>query len=183
MVFKGVLFDVYQWNQPVYDGSNHRFEMLKRHPSADILAVCENKILITEEEQPRKGIFPSIPGGGLNDGESPLECAKRELLEETGYEAKEWGLLWETFGASSKLEYHESIFVARNPEKIVRPVLDGGEKISCRWVSFDEFLQLVRNPNFNMALGFKFRMYEALVDSIEYERLRNEIFNGSANGR
>src|SRR2546425_11150110 len=31
----------------------------------------------------------TLPGGGLNPGESPLEGAKRELLEETGYEARE----------------------------------------------------------------------------------------------
>ena len=34
-----------------------------------------------------------IPAGKLNSNEDPLECAKRELEEETGFRAKEWKLL------------------------------------------------------------------------------------------
>ena len=84
-VFQGIFFDVYHWPQDMYDGSTRTFEMLKRKPSVDIIATQGDRILLTEEEQPNKGKFVSIPGGQLEEGESFLACAKRELLEETGY--------------------------------------------------------------------------------------------------
>jgi ADP-ribose pyrophosphatase len=36
----------------------------------------------------RPGLYP--PGGHMIEGESPLECVRRELIEETGYEAERW---------------------------------------------------------------------------------------------
>ena len=37
-----------------------------------------------------EGVTLSVVGGYINEGEEPLAAAKRELLEETGYEAPDW---------------------------------------------------------------------------------------------
>ena len=60
LVFKGQIFDVYQWKQKMFDGSYETFEALKRKDNASIIPVVGNKILICEQEQPHTGIFYGI---------------------------------------------------------------------------------------------------------------------------
>ena len=50
-------------------------------------------ILIRSYKHGIHGVSLSLPGGGFHDGEDPLAGARRELLEETGYEADRWELL------------------------------------------------------------------------------------------
>jgi hydrolase, NUDIX family len=52
-VFSGKTFDVYQWEQEMFDGSKKIFEKLKRNDSLDIIAINKNnEIYILEEEHP-----------------------------------------------------------------------------------------------------------------------------------
>jgi ADP-ribose pyrophosphatase len=51
----------------------------------------ENKIvMIKQHRYPIDKVIYELPAGKLNPGEEPLECAKREFEEETGYKAKTW---------------------------------------------------------------------------------------------
>ncbi|WP_251421907.1 NUDIX hydrolase [Veillonella agrestimuris] len=63
------------------------------HPGATaIIAVTDdNKIVMERQFRYALGEpLLEIPAGKLDKGEDPLECAKRELAEETGYSAAEW---------------------------------------------------------------------------------------------
>ncbi len=50
----------------------------------------DGRIILTEQEQPGKEPFIAACGGRVDEGEEILTAAKRELLEESGYEAKEF---------------------------------------------------------------------------------------------
>src|SRR5438105_1998877 len=50
-VFKGMIFDVYQWPQKLYDGSEHTFEMLKRTDTVSAICLVNDKILMLDDEQ------------------------------------------------------------------------------------------------------------------------------------
>lgn len=146
-VFEGVIFDVYQWEQEMFDGSKETFEMLKRPNTLQVIAVQGDKILIGEEEQPYKGKFYSLFGGRQED-ESPLEGIKRELLEETGLESSDWEL-YKSYDVTTKLEWQVHIFIARDCKKVAEQKLEAGEKISVKAISFDEFLDIVDSNKYD----------------------------------
>ena len=128
-VFKGVLFDVYQWEQEMYDGTKATFEKLKRPDTVVVFAVLpDGKILLTEQEQPGKKPFIGATGGRVDEGEDILSAAKRELLEESGYEAEEF-ILWDSQHPISKMEWIVYTFIAKGLKKVAEMDLDGGEKI------------------------------------------------------
>lgn len=142
-VFEGQVFDVYQWQQEMYDGSKRTFEKVKRTDSTDIIAITEDgKIIVLEQEQPGKEKYFSLPGGSVDRGEEPMENAKRELLEETGYEAEEISL-WHSAQQISKIDWALYIFFAKNCRKVAEQELDGGEKIKVMLVGMEEFIEMV----------------------------------------
>ena len=63
-VFKGKMFDVYQWEQELYDGTTTIFERLKGPDTVVIFPVLEDgRILLTEQELPGKMPFIAATGG------------------------------------------------------------------------------------------------------------------------
>lgn len=149
LVFKGVIFEVFQWQQDMYDGSKATFEKLRRADTVCIIPVLpDGQILLIEEEQPnyrRKSI--NIPSGRAEPDEDALTSAKRELLEETGYEADEW-LLWDAMQPAAKIDWAVFTFVAKGLRKVADKNLDPGEKIELAPVSQEKFLQLAENSDF-----------------------------------
>lgn len=146
-VFEGEIFEVYQWEQKLFDGSTTTFEMLKRPDTVQIIPIIGDKILIAEEEQPTKPKSYTMFGGRVEEGEHPVDAAKREFLEESGYEADFWETL-KVYEPLHKMEWKIYVFLARGCRKVGEPNLDPGEKITSREVSFDEFVEIVTSENF-----------------------------------
>ena len=142
LVFKGILFDVYQWQQEMFDGTFKTYERLRRKSSVTILPITEDgRIILGREEQPGREPFVSIPGGQVEVGEKPEDAARREFLEETGYEARDL-VLWKTVQPyGNKVDWDVYGFIARGCKKVAEQNLDSGEKIQLELVSFDEFKQ------------------------------------------
>ena len=147
-VFSGVMFDVYQWEQEQFDGSTAVFEKLTRPDTVVVFAVTDSgQIILTKQEQPGKEPFIGAAGGRVDPGESVLEAAKRELLEETGYEAKEY-TLWDARHPSSKIDWVVYTFIATGAQKVAEATLDAGEKISVQVVDFDALIDIGTSNNF-----------------------------------
>ena len=147
-VFEGVIFDVYQWEQELFNGSKTLFEKLKRPDTVVVFPVLDDgKILLTEQEQPGKKSFIGATGGRVDQGEDILTAAKRELLEESGYEAAEF-ILWDSQHPTSKIDWVVYTFIAKGLKKVADMNLDGGEKITLKPVTFDEFIDMAINKNF-----------------------------------
>ena len=145
--FKGIIFDVYQWQQEMFDGSFETFEGLKRHDTVVVIPVFENNLIINEEIQPLMDKFNSFPCGRVDEGETPLKTAKRELLEETGYSSDEW-IEYTTMKPDRKIEWTVHVFIAKNCNKIQEQKLDAGEKINTKLIKIDEFKEFFNSENF-----------------------------------
>ncbi len=170
-VFKGKVFDTYQWEQSMYDGTTKTFEKLKRPDTVVVFPVLDNgNILLTKQEQPGKEQFIGACGGRVEEGEDILESAKREFLEETGYEASEY-ILWKSEHPASKIDWVVYFFIAKGCKKVSDQALDGGEKIELKEVTFDELLQIGRDKTFGEREIVP-DIYEALLDPAKYAELK-----------
>ncbi len=177
LVFKGIMFDTYQWEVNGYDGSRKVFEKLKRPDTVMVLPITsDGKIIIALQEQPNKPPFIGSIGGRVDEGEDILEAAKRELLEETGYEAKDW-MLFDAVQPVGKIEWAIYTFIAKGCNKIAEQNLDGAEKVELKFVSFDEFINLIVNDD-KFGDEFRVKILEAKLDPKKMEELR-ELFKPS----
>ena len=91
-VLKGDFLDVRRDIVRLPDGSEASREYVI-HPGAVMIVAQLNDGQLVLERQfryPVQSVMIEFPAGKLDAGEASLACAQRELLEETGYTAREW---------------------------------------------------------------------------------------------
>lgn len=175
-VFKGVIFDVYHWQQTMFDGSIQTFEMLKRPDTVQVIAVMDDNIVIAKEEQSgvSGGPYLTLFGGRIDEGEEPLAAAQRELQEEAGFISDDWEL-WTTEEPAHKIEWTVYTFIARNCKKTKNQTLDAGEKITLYELSFDEFVKSAADPSFRN-LGITAELLKLNLDPERLEEFKQKLF-------
>lgn len=158
----------------MFDGSYETFEKLGRTDSAIVVAVTDDKkIILVNEEQPSMSPFISSPGGRIDEGENPLAGAKRELLEETGYESNDWQL-WYSFQPYSKIDWTIFVFIAKDCRKTREIKLDAGEKIELNLVSFEDWLELAAGEKLS-GINFTVIALKAKLDERLMQDLKNRL--------
>lgn len=98
-VFSGKLLKVYVGHERLPHGYVARFEIIK-HPGAALIVpfLAKDKIIMLRQLRPVVGRYIyELPAGTLDKNESPASCARREIVEETGYSAKRLKLLGSIF--------------------------------------------------------------------------------------
>lgn len=176
-VFKGEIFEVYQWKQKLFDGTIAIFEGLRRKNTTQIIAVQDDKIIINLQMQPGKRKFLSLFGGRQEKNETPLACAKRELAEEAGLASTEWEL-WKVYFPISKIEWKIYLFIARNCKSIGTQHLDAGEKITIKKLSFKQFISIVETESFgarDFSLDILRMKFNGTLSSFEKKLFRKKV--------
>lgn len=106
-------------------------------------------------EQYRHGlqeIFTELVAGIAEPGEQPIEAARRELLEETGYGNGEWRLnmvICANPGSQNNLTYS---FIADGVEKISEQHLDTTEDVEVKLLDESEVIDLISSDKMRQAL-------------------------------
>ena len=74
-------------------------DVIRHNGITAIVPIIEKKyiILIKQYRYGADRIMLEVPAGTIDPGEKPLQCAKRELIEETGYHGKQWKLIGKYF--------------------------------------------------------------------------------------
>lgn len=142
-VFKGVIYDTYQWQQKLFDGSETTFEMLRRPDTVSAIGVVGNKIVVIDDNQPHRGNRLSFPGGRVDEKDGgTLTAAQREMHEETGYEFQNWRLA-QVWQPQTKIEWFIYLFIAWDGAKTAEPHVDAGEKVGIKLLPFEKVKELV----------------------------------------
>jgi ADP-ribose pyrophosphatase len=135
-IYKGrvVEFNLEEAHLP--NGQTVQLEIL-RHPGASAVVPLQEDgrvVMIRQYRHAAGGMIYEVPAGRLDPGETPLDCARRELAEEVGREATKWkplGSIWTTPGFTDE-KIH--LFLARH----LTPVSQALER--------DEVIEVVERP-------------------------------------
>jgi len=175
-VFEGVIFDVWQWEQKMFDGTKEIFECIKRPGTVFVIGIIGDKIIVQTEEQPGSdNSFISLPGGRLSNREDPLRGAKREFLEETGYVSDHWKL-WFKRKQRGKIIWPFFVYIAKNCVFKKRQELDNGERIMPYFINFNTFLALADNENFRIE-ELRLPLTRIKINKVETQKFHDLLFS------
>ena len=133
---------------------NPEFYVLEYPDWVNIIAIDENGQYVMER-QFRYGLGKTcyeIPAGVIEKGETPIEAARRELLEETGYGEGEWSPLMTISGNPSTTSNLTHCFLARGVRKISGQHLDATEDITVCLLDEAQVKDLLESDQIRQAL-------------------------------
>jgi ADP-ribose pyrophosphatase len=117
------------------------------HPGAvAIVAINEKKevILVTQFRKPVEEVLLEIPAGKIDRAESPLECAKRELLEETGYVAEDWKEIFSLYTTPGFSNEKIVIYMAKGLKQQNDLPMDSQEIYKCELLKIDKVIEMIK---------------------------------------
>ena len=143
-IFKGHVIDVRVEKVELPDGRVSSRELVGHCGGVGIIAVDENRevFMVSQYRIAAKSMMLEIPAGKLEKGEGPLECGKRELIEETGYKANSLVHLGEYYATPGYCEEKLNIYLAQDLE-FVGQHLDDGEFLNVQKYKLDDLYSMV----------------------------------------
>jgi len=119
-IFDGVILHVIRDDVKVPSGRMADRELIRHGGAVCIIPVLDDGRVVVERQfrYPLDKVITEIPAGKLDFiGEDRLEAAKRELREETGYNASEWIELGDFYPAPAYSDERITMYLARGLEK------------------------------------------------------------------
>jgi ADP-ribose pyrophosphatase len=145
-VYKCKLFRVTEEEATDPSGFDIKRSIVRHMGSAVMMAVDEKKriLLVRQFRLPAGRSLWELPAGKLDEGEKPLEAARRELKEETGYQARKWKKLVSYWPSPGFVAEKMTIFLATGlTAGDAEPMED--ERIECRWFKRKELDGMIRD--------------------------------------
>ncbi len=136
-LFRGVVANLFIDEVELPDGSHSTREYLKHNGAVAVIPVDEdgNVYLVNQYRYPFSRVMTEIPAGKLDTpDEDPLEAAKRELREETGFTTNKITFLGEFIGSAAIIGETIYVYLAQD--------LEAGKQELDR----DEFLNVIKMP-------------------------------------
>jgi len=145
-ILKNKLFTVV--DEVAHDNSGFEIHRsIIRHPgSAVMMAVDEQDriLLVKQFRLPAEADLWELPAGRLDPGETPIEAAKRELHEETGYTAKTWTQLVSYWPSPGYVAEKMNLFLAKDLTAGEQHLMDD-ERIQFGWFEKEEVGEWIRS--------------------------------------
>ena len=148
------------------DGFEIKRFIVQHRGSAVMMPVDENNriLLVRQYRLPARRYLWELPAGSIDEGETALQTARRELVEETGYRARKWQKLAEFFPSPGFLAEKMTIYLATGlTAGEATPMED--ERIEARWFTakqVDDMLRAGKILDAKTIVGFlKWKQYSA----------------------
>jgi len=148
LAYQGVFLKVFEDRVRCPDGHVAPREYL-RHPGAVMMIpLLDDGRLVLERQYryPLRRSFIEFPAGKIDEGESLLGCAQRELLEETGYRAREWTYLGDFHNAIGYCDEKIYVYLARGLT-LDTARTDDGEVLEVFLATLEQLLDWIRDGN------------------------------------
>ncbi len=143
-IYHGKILNVLVGDVLLPNGKKSTRELIRHCKASAVLAFDDNGNVILEDQfrYPYNTVITEIPAGKADGDEDPLVTAKRELLEETGYEANDIALLGEFYPSVAYTDEVIYLYEAHSLKKKEQH-LDADESLSFYFKSFEEFKRMV----------------------------------------
>jgi ADP-ribose pyrophosphatase len=144
-LYKGKLFNLNAYYMQV-EHRKVRREIIEHPGAAAMLAFDEKgKVLLVKQHRFPHGYILEIPAGTLEKREKPIDCAYREIIEETGYEAKKMTKLISYFPSVGYNKEEIHIFVASGSKKKFDLRLDNDEFITVVKIDIKKLIGMIKS--------------------------------------
>lgn len=145
-VFSGKLLHLYVDEVELEDGHKAIREVIRHCEASAILAIDEEGRVLMEKQfrYPYGDDIYEIPAGKADPKEDPMETAKRELAEETGYQASQWAHLGDMYPSCAYTDEVIHIYLAQGLTPGERR-LDEGESLDYRFIKMADLKTMVKD--------------------------------------
>lgn len=174
--YAGPIFTIHKERvlSPV-SGREQSFDTLESPDWVNVVALTTtgNVVLIRQYRIGTNTITTEIPGGTIDPGETPLEAARRELAEETGYVSDHWEELGRVEPNPAFQSNTTHTFLARHAWRAGEQTPDENEDIEVEEYPLDQVPGLLANRTITHALVVCAFFYLALRGEIGLQAGRN----------
>ena len=135
-------------------GKEHDFYVIESVDWVNVIPLTPDNqvVMVRQYRHGTRQISLEVPGGLVNPRDTPMDTARKELLEETGYQAEEITLIGTAHPQPAVLNNRQLTFLATNVQKTAALNLDEGEDIEVILVPLSEIPRLIRQGEITNAM-------------------------------
>ncbi|UCZ54686.1 NUDIX hydrolase [Bacillus shivajii] len=166
-IYSGRIIDLSVHDVKLPNGKESKREVVYHPGAVAVIAFTkEGKLILVKQfRKPLEKVIAEIPAGKLEKGEDPLECAKRELEEETGEIAENWVSLGSFYTSPGFADECIHLFLAEGLSEGIAGT-DEDEFVEKMEVTLDEALTMVEQQEIHDA---------KTVFAVQYWQLKNKM--------